>query len=336
MSWTGRCCSWPVTRPAMSPGRPSWWTAAGPAASSVIEGGRGRERAKPIQPGAGPVRQARTALARRTPAPGSAHCPGLPDTVGQPGDAWESYYAQRILGHFSRSGSWARQEPPHGCRRVAAILDRVSDDVDWAAEAASKTAPWCGPRAGRDGVASFFSDLASSIEIGAFTPHSCRRWPGRRAPARRLGHPVGQDGPRGVDDPPGWRPRPSRPSPGRRNGTWRQRRSCVPTRRERARTPSSALARQGSPRRSHRRTPTPWARRAGRRRSVRRRSGKLRAQSGRCRAVRGCTPSGELSWLHGVGFVDAHAVDDRHAADESLGFVEAVGVEDAIADQGRG
>jgi ketosteroid isomerase-like protein len=55
---------------------------------------------------------------------------------------------------------------------VAAILDRVSDDVDWAAEAASKTAPWYGPRAGQDGVASFFSDLAASIEIGAFTPHS--------------------------------------------------------------------------------------------------------------------------------------------------------------------
>lgn len=26
-------------------------------------------------------------------------------TAGQPGDTWESYYAQRILGHFSRSGS---------------------------------------------------------------------------------------------------------------------------------------------------------------------------------------------------------------------------------------
>ena len=55
---------------------------------------------------------------------------------------------------------------------VAAILDRVSDDADWAAEAASKTAPWHGPRAGKDGVASFFSDLATSIEIGAFKPHS--------------------------------------------------------------------------------------------------------------------------------------------------------------------
>jgi ketosteroid isomerase-like protein len=55
---------------------------------------------------------------------------------------------------------------------VAAILDRVSDDVDWAAEAADKTAPWHGPRVGKDGVAAFFSDLATSIEIAAFTPHS--------------------------------------------------------------------------------------------------------------------------------------------------------------------
>jgi uncharacterized protein len=55
---------------------------------------------------------------------------------------------------------------------VAAILDRVSDDVDWAAEAASKTAPWHGARTGKDGVASFFGDLATSVEIGAFTPHS--------------------------------------------------------------------------------------------------------------------------------------------------------------------
>lgn len=55
---------------------------------------------------------------------------------------------------------------------VAAILDRVSDDVDWAAEAASKAAPWYGPRSGKDGVASFFTDLAASVEISAFTPHS--------------------------------------------------------------------------------------------------------------------------------------------------------------------
>ena len=55
---------------------------------------------------------------------------------------------------------------------VDAILERVSDDVDWAAEAASTTAPWHGHRYGKEGVASFFSDLSTSIEISAFTPHS--------------------------------------------------------------------------------------------------------------------------------------------------------------------
>jgi len=55
---------------------------------------------------------------------------------------------------------------------VPAILDRVTDDVDWSAEADSQTAPWYGPRAGKPGVASFFRDLAGSIEITEFTPHS--------------------------------------------------------------------------------------------------------------------------------------------------------------------
>ena len=59
----------------MSPGRPSRWTAAGPAASSVEGGGEsGQSRysrgsgceARPRRPCACP---------RRTPAPGSAHCP---------------------------------------------------------------------------------------------------------------------------------------------------------------------------------------------------------------------------------------------------------------------
>ena len=55
---------------------------------------------------------------------------------------------------------------------VAAILDRVTDDVDWSAEASSHAAPWHGPRTGKAGVASFFSDLANNIEISEFTPHS--------------------------------------------------------------------------------------------------------------------------------------------------------------------
>lgn len=55
---------------------------------------------------------------------------------------------------------------------VTAILDRVADDVDWPAEAASRAAPWYGPRAGKAGVASFLRDLADSVEITQFDPHS--------------------------------------------------------------------------------------------------------------------------------------------------------------------
>jgi ketosteroid isomerase-like protein len=55
---------------------------------------------------------------------------------------------------------------------VTAILARVSDDVDWSAEAASDAAPWYGQRIGKTGVASFFRDLAESIEITEFVPHS--------------------------------------------------------------------------------------------------------------------------------------------------------------------
>ena len=55
---------------------------------------------------------------------------------------------------------------------VDAILDRVTDDVDWAAEAAGSAAPWYGQRSGKDGAGSFFGDLASSIEITKFEPHS--------------------------------------------------------------------------------------------------------------------------------------------------------------------
>ena len=55
---------------------------------------------------------------------------------------------------------------------VGAILERVADDVDWAADAAGNAAPWYGQRIGKAGVASFFSDINSSIEISAFTPRS--------------------------------------------------------------------------------------------------------------------------------------------------------------------
>ena len=53
---------------------------------------------------------------------------------------------------------------------VAAILDAVTDDVDWAAEASSTAAPWYGVRTGRDAVAQFFTDFGSAMEVDEFTP----------------------------------------------------------------------------------------------------------------------------------------------------------------------
>jgi uncharacterized protein len=55
---------------------------------------------------------------------------------------------------------------------IDAILERVTDDVDWAAEVTGTAAPWHGPRTGKRGVASFFEDINTSIEISEFVPHS--------------------------------------------------------------------------------------------------------------------------------------------------------------------
>jgi ketosteroid isomerase-like protein len=55
---------------------------------------------------------------------------------------------------------------------VAAILDAVTEDVDWAAEAASAAAPWYGVRHGKDGVAAFFAAFGSAMEVLEFTPVS--------------------------------------------------------------------------------------------------------------------------------------------------------------------
>ena len=55
---------------------------------------------------------------------------------------------------------------------VAAILDTVTDDVDWASETTSTVAPWYGVRRGKDGVTSFFQDFGSTMEVVDFTPLS--------------------------------------------------------------------------------------------------------------------------------------------------------------------
>jgi ketosteroid isomerase-like protein len=48
-----------------------------------------------------------------------------------------------------------------GTGDVETILDAVADDVDWAVDA-EPVAPWYGQRNGKDGVASFFADIARS------------------------------------------------------------------------------------------------------------------------------------------------------------------------------
>jgi len=55
---------------------------------------------------------------------------------------------------------------------IAAILDAVTDDVDWAAEAASSAAPWYGVCHGREAVAAFFAGFGSAMDVEEFTPVS--------------------------------------------------------------------------------------------------------------------------------------------------------------------
>lgn len=54
-----------------------------------------------------------------------------------------------------------------GTGDVETILDAVADDVDWAVDA-EPVAPWYGQRNGKDGVRSFFADIASSTEVQDF------------------------------------------------------------------------------------------------------------------------------------------------------------------------
>jgi uncharacterized protein len=55
---------------------------------------------------------------------------------------------------------------------VAAILDAVTSDVDWAAEADPAVAPWHGVRHGRDAVAAFFTEFGATMEVEEFIPVS--------------------------------------------------------------------------------------------------------------------------------------------------------------------
>ena len=54
-----------------------------------------------------------------------------------------------------------------GSGDVETMLEAVADDVDWAVDA-EPVGPWYGQRTGKDGVASFFADLASATDVQDF------------------------------------------------------------------------------------------------------------------------------------------------------------------------
>jgi uncharacterized protein len=53
---------------------------------------------------------------------------------------------------------------------VETILANLTDDVDWAAEAAGKGAPWYGDHRGQQGVGEFFTQFGSTMEVEDFMP----------------------------------------------------------------------------------------------------------------------------------------------------------------------
>jgi len=52
------------------------------------------------------------------------------------------------------------------------ILDNVTDDVDWASEPDSTTAPWHGVRHGKAELPAFFAALAETVEVLEFSPQA--------------------------------------------------------------------------------------------------------------------------------------------------------------------
>lgn len=55
---------------------------------------------------------------------------------------------------------------------VQAVLDLLTDRVDWAVETSSTAAPWYGVRHGKEGVASFMQAFGSTMELHEFNPYA--------------------------------------------------------------------------------------------------------------------------------------------------------------------
>ena len=57
----------------------------------------------------------------------------------------------------------------YGRGDIDGVLAELADDVDWAAEAASESAPWYGSYRGKGEVPRFFKEIGSSIDISEFS-----------------------------------------------------------------------------------------------------------------------------------------------------------------------
>lgn len=55
---------------------------------------------------------------------------------------------------------------------VDTILECVTDDVDWSTDAAVASAPWYGPRHGKDEVRGFFEGIVQTGPVTVFEPLS--------------------------------------------------------------------------------------------------------------------------------------------------------------------
>jgi ketosteroid isomerase-like protein len=53
---------------------------------------------------------------------------------------------------------------------VDTILENLTDDVDWASEAAGDDAPWWGERHGKEETSGFFQGIAETVDVTEFTP----------------------------------------------------------------------------------------------------------------------------------------------------------------------
>jgi ketosteroid isomerase-like protein len=60
----------------------------------------------------------------------------------------------------------------YGRGDVDAVLAELSEDVDWAAEAAGDAVPWWGSFAGKGEVPRFFKEIGSNVEVTEFEPVS--------------------------------------------------------------------------------------------------------------------------------------------------------------------